>query len=414
VKQWCAEFSKFAPQIRVSTDVQKIDYNSDSNEIYVHIDSHSKLNSKNADIEHNKFSPHSWDRIVIDEAHVIRNKKSKIHKACCHLKSEIRWALSATPVMNKMTDFVNTLQWIGVTQVICQNFTKEVVDYFTKRRTKEDISVENKSLELPLCHVENIKLTFQSSLETNLYVHVYKECREQILAMEKSEYKKNAIYALELLLRVRQLCCHPASFLDGMKKKYKGDKYNIEDTTSTKLESILVDISSVPDEDKCLIFCHFIKEMDAYCERLKKDGYEIARLDGSMDSDTRQSYVNKFNTNPKCKVMVVQINTGGVGYNFQVANRIYITAPTWNPSLQHQVIGRSHRTGQEKEVFVKIYSIHSGKQGDVYVEDFIIDLQKTKLKMISDILGDPRIDTSGKKETTISFDNVCKMFRKAI
>lgn len=407
LNQWKAEFKKFAPYVKISSDDELL-INEDSAKIHVHINSHSKLNSKNVDIENNMFSRVEWDRIVIDEAHVIRNKRSKLHKACSNLRADIKWALSATPVMNKMTDFVHTLQWIGVPQDLCQNYTESVVEAFTKRRTKEDVSEQNETLKLPECHIENVKLNFASDEEHNLYIHVYNEMREKILAMAKTN--NNTIKALELLLRVRQLCCHPASFLDGMKRKYKDKKYNYDDETSTKLENIVEDIKLTPEDDKCLVFCHFIKEMDKYCDRLKEEGFDIARLDGSMDNDKRQYYVNKFNKKNSCKVMVIQVNTGGVGYNFQVANRVYITSPTWNPSLQHQVIGRAHRTGQNKEVFVKIYSISSGKENETYIEDYIIGLQNNKLKMISEVLGDPRISTS-ESTSTISFGDVCKMFK---
>ena len=113
VKQWTNEFKKFAKHIELSFE-NEIEINENPDIVHVHIASHSKLNSKNINVESNIFTKVEWDRIVIDEAHVIRNKKSKMHKACKNLPSKIRWALSATPVMNKMTDVVHMLDWIGI------------------------------------------------------------------------------------------------------------------------------------------------------------------------------------------------------------------------------------------------------------------------------------------------------------
>ena len=410
--QWTKEFQKFAKNVKISSE-NDVERNDNPNVIHVHIASHSKLNSKNINIDSNIFTKVNWDRIVIDEAHVIRNKKSKLHKACKNLPSKIRWALSATPVMNKMVDFVHMLDWIGIEQNLCQNYTNIIVDTFTKRRTKDEVCIVNKKLQLPACHVEICKLQFETSLETNLYVHIYNEMRDEILKLAK--HTNNTIRALELLLRVRQLCCHPQSFLDGMRKKYKSDKYNINNVPCTKLNKITDDISKIPDNDKAIVFCHFIKEMDEYCKVLENNGYTIARIDGSMDNDTRDLNKRNFDTKPKCRVMIVQINTAGVGYNFQVANHIYITSPTWNPSLQHQVIGRAHRTGQKKEVFVKVYCISSDNENETYIEDYILSLQQSKLKIIYEVLRDDRIAKDlTESKTSISFNDVLKMFKNKL
>ena len=90
-------------------------------------------------------------------------------------------------------------------------------------------------------------------------------------------------------------------------------------------------------------------------------------------------------------IMLVQIDMGGQGFNFQCANRMYITSPTWNPAQQHQVIGRSHRTGQTKQVYVNILTIASKDELNPYVETNILEIQKTKRKLMADILKDPRL-----------------------
>ena len=412
LNQWKLEFERFAQHVQVTFD-EELYQNEDINVIHVHVASHSKMNAKNNDITNNKYTCIEWDRVIVDEAHVLKNHRSKIHKACVNLDSEIKWALSATPVMNKMEDFINIIRWVGVPQHICQNYTKDIVKFFTKRRTKEDVCTENIELELPKCHIENVKLQFETENEHNMYIDVYNEMRDKMLEMAETKSNRNIVKALELLLRVRQICCHPITFIEGMERKYKKQLYSLENIESTKLIKIVEDIKSTPNDDKCLIFCHFIREMDFYCEYLTTEGYDIARLDGSMDNIKRSFNVNKFNTDSSCKVLVIQVQAGGVGFNFQAANRLYITSPTWNPALQHQVIGRAHRTGQKKEVYVKIYSIKSKKESETFIEDYIINLQKVKMKMISEILCDERL-SSEESIKTISFEDVLKMFKNKL
>lgn len=410
--QWKREFEKFAPELSVEvTENDDFIFNKQSEATHVVIASHSRLNSKSvSDFKKISYCKVPWDRVIIDEAHVLKNRTSKMHKACLCIQSNIRWALTATPVMNKMDDFVYTLSWVGVPRHICQKYKEQVSNVYIKRRTKEDVFLDDRAL--PKCEVTIHRCAFANEKEKQLYDDVYDEMREIVMDMKKSD-NKNTIQALELLLRVRQVCCHPQTYLHGVYKK--------TDRTApmwkhgcTKLNAICDSIKEVPKDDKVLVFCHFIKEMDAYCHRLYKMGIKTARLDGTMKMGDRTLNVETFKTDPECKVFVIQINVGGVGYNFQMANWVYITSPTWNPAWQHQVIGRAHRNGQTKPVHVNIYTISKSEDG-AYIEDYILQLQQNKRKMIAELLNDERIsegDTSvAHLAGAISFTDVVRMFK---
>ena len=419
--QWKKEISLAAPDILVQLydkTAENIE-NVDSEVVKIVLPSHSQLNAKNVDYSSSTLCGIYWDRIMIDEAHVIKNHKSKIHKACVSLSSSIKWALTATPVMNKMTDFINILGWVGIPQGICQAYKQLVSDTFILRRTKEDVSEDNEKLKLPDCHIDIHRLPFTSDEEFNLYVSVYNKMKDELEKLQK-QGNKNTIRALELLLRVRQVCCHPQIYYDGIARKRRkngqsgGRPYS---GSCTKLNHIVNSITKIPVGDKALIFCHFIREMDAYCDVLEENGIQCARLDGSMDLIERSDNVHSFNSDDDCKVFVIQINTGGVGYNFQRANWLYITSPTWNPSLQHQVIGRAHRTGQSKEVHVNVYTI--GDENNYYIEDHIMNLQRKKLKMIAEVLNDPRLSPTDANESdqaapSLTFSDVSRMFKNVI
>ena len=58
----------------------------------------------------------SWDRIVLDEGHAIRNKATGLYKAAMKLATEtnIKWVLSATPMQNKRADMEAIKNWIGI------------------------------------------------------------------------------------------------------------------------------------------------------------------------------------------------------------------------------------------------------------------------------------------------------------
>uniref|UniRef100_A0A6C0FBP6 Helicase n=1 Tax=viral metagenome TaxID=1070528 RepID=A0A6C0FBP6_9ZZZZ len=416
IMQWKREFEKVDVEYNISVEVTndyEFEFNKDVNKTHVIITSHSKLNAQHVqDFSDISYCKHIWDRVIIDEAHVIKNPKSKLHKVCCGLRADIRWALTATPVMNKMEEFVYILKWIGIPKHICQNYKNEVSESYVLRRTKNDVSLERDSL--PPCNIKVHRIKFKHTEEEDLYKNAYNKMQTIIMDMNNKE-NRNVIQALELVLRMRQICCNPSSFLEGVAKKTKSTKKVKWNYGVTKLEKICKSIESVPKDDKVLIFCHFIKEMDMYGQ-VFSEKYGVCRIDGKMTLKERSMNVEMFNCNESIKIMIVQIHTGGVGYNFQRANWVYITSPTWNPAIQHQVIGRCHRNGQTKSVNVNIYAISEPDSG-IYIEEYILKLQNKKRAIIADVLQDPRIKEDNyiynveSDAKTIQFKDVYEMFK---
>ena len=185
--------------------------------------------------------------------------------------------------------------------------------------------------------------------------------------------------------------------------------------TSTKEKHIVKLLKEKPKQEKALVFCQFIKEMDIFQKAIQEAGFNTTRIDGSMSLEQRSDNVELFKTNPDVTVFLIQINTGGQGYNLQDANWVYITSPTWNPAIEYQAIGRSHRTGQKKQVNV-IQMIISTEHGTI--EENIMDLQHKKRKIVADILKDPTIEEAAKEHEAkkarenLSVQDIMNLFRK--
>jgi SNF2 family DNA or RNA helicase len=388
VSQWDQQIKKFAPSLKVYI-IHKIQNAVIKND-GVYLISQSMLNCRNRTVGDSPVHDIHWDRIFIDEAHLLRNNKSKIFEACCLLKANIHWALTATPVMNRMTDFVNIMKWIGVSKFLCQGEKDAITNHFILRRTKEDVLMHNSSLTMPLCNVQVKYLPFASMEEAEFYVKVFNTERKKI----NNVFNNSTTDLLEHLLRVRQLCIHPQLYLEGMERK-TGESYGTWTHGSTKVNALLESIHLQPREDKTLIFCQFVKEMDIYMEVLSQEGYACVRLDGNMTINEREHAVNCFTNDSKVNIFVIQINTGGQGINLQAANRIYIMSPNWNPAIEYQAIGRAHRTGQTKAVYVTKFCIASGDDKLPFIEENIMRLQERKKNIIATILNDPRIVFDG-------------------
>lgn len=386
VMQWKEQIENFTPKVKIHILTRSSDtvtWNTDASVPSVHLISCSLLNRRNSATGASEVHRYHWDRIIIDEAHMLRNRKSKLFESSMLLKSSIRWALTATPIMNRMTDFLNLMEWIGVPKNLCQREKDKVCGMFVLRRTKDDVA--NDSLQ---CDVQVKYIPFESSDEAHLYCKIFHEERQQI----KNE--DTMVHMLERLLRIRQLCIHPQLYFDGVSVKTQSEKTDWL-LPVTKVNELTRCLLQIPNDDKAIVFCQFVKEMDLYAHHLDKLNLSYCRIDGTMSMKERQSNVDMFKADACRRVFLIQINTGGQGINLQVANHVFIMAPNWNPAIEYQAIGRAYRTGQTKKVHVIRFCITSGDAKNPFVEENILELQERKKKIISAILRDERIQNDG-------------------
>lgn len=309
-----------------------------------------------------------WDRIVLDEAHELRNPGSKRFKTVIRINAKIHWLLTGTPVYNSERDFkalirILTNDW----------FFQETKNEVIIRRTKADLVTFNESLKLPPCHFEHVELERYPEEEKG-YSDVFNQYVSRIIADETSN-----MIVLEGFLRLRQFSIHPNLCHKAVfDKEYEG--------RSKKLETLKQLVSEHPDE-KTLIFCQFKREMSMIQSMLN---IKCFRLDGDVDSEQRKHVIKRFKKYPNGCVFLIQIKAGGQGLNLQEASRVYITSPSWNPATELQAISRAHRNGQTKPVHVKKL-VYTSASTTPSIDESIVDLQDHKSFVCSEVLNDPRV-----------------------
>ncbi len=318
-----------------------------------------------------------WDRVILDEAHEVRNSRTKRFKAVIRLWTKIRWILTGTPVYNSRNDFKSLLM-ILTNELAFRETRNDII----LRRTKADLVHFNKDLELPPCTFEYIEIE-RPEEETAEYERLFKHYAGII-----TDDASSNMVILEGFLRLRQCSIHPSL----SNKEYTG--------VSKKLDVLRDSILSHPEE-KTLVFCHFKREMDMIKEMLSP--LKCFRLDGDVDMVSRSRIIRHFNKYPTGCVFLIQIKTGGQGLNLQEATRVYITSPSWNPATELQAIARAHRTGQKKTVHVKKLIYLSS------IDESIVELQDHKSLICAEILNDPRVANQLPKMKT---KNMIKQLRK--
>lgn len=350
----------------------------------------------------------SWDRLVIDEIHEIRNRKSKIFKSVLSLHSKSRFGLTGTPIHNHIDDLKSLYMYLfpNVTEVTNSEIEK-LNSLLILRRRKTDIE------HLQLLS-KNIKFYHHSiPFLTNEERDIYKKIKDKVsyelreaLELGDLTVSQKMIYIFELIIRLRQTSIHPSIAISSIKNKYKTDIHYTG--ISTKFKQILDILDKQTTYQNTIIFCNFIDEMNMLKSFLKNNNIESLIYNGKMNRNQKQQVLNQFNdpcsisyfskNNPfpneinklimenMPTVLLMQIKSGAVGLNLQMFNNVIFTSPDWNPSNEIQAIARSHRMGQKFRVNIHQLIIHDPKEEFKTIDERILDIQYKKRKLINKVL----------------------------
>jgi len=280
----------------------------------------------------------TWDRVVVDEAHHLKNKRSKRRTALASIFVQgPKWLLSATPIHNKITDYFSLQTYLD--PEACRTVHQEL----TLRRTKQQIAQWVPRLALPKLVEEIVYVPMRPEEEAN-YLEVFEKC-QKLARKEVSMARNNQLVLLSLLLRCVQACIHP--------KLAKPDK--LSGGGSSKMDAVAACISA--NGNKTLVFCKFVKEIRWMEEILREKGVETYHLQGSLTPEERVAMINGFQTSD-CRnaTFLIQIDCGGCGLNLEQATDVYVMSPHWNPCVEEQCVGRAHRQGQTSRVRVLRWS----------------------------------------------------------
>jgi len=334
-----------------------------------------------------------WDRIIIDEIHYLRNARSKKSLMACELIGQIKWGITGTPVQNSEKDIYTLYTYLGIPKKYQNISCVEVLNKtLLKRRTKSMVEHYNDSLKMPLLNQIDHALEFSTDGERRLYYKIQQNVTKEYLDLMNNDDLPDSnimVILFELLLRLRQASIHPQIVINGFKRKFK-KKFKNYDKNTTKIDKIVEIINNTPSGDNCLVFCHFRDEMLLVQEALSKMDIKSEQYHGSQSHSEKLKVLGKFPSNDinPPKVLLIQINAGGVGLNLQQFNHVFINSPNWNPSNEIQAIARAHRIGQDKPVDVHRFILYDQKGEFSTIDERICGIQQEKRNIMANILND--------------------------
>lgn len=317
-----------------------------------------------------------WTTAVLDEAHAIKNRDTKMSKAAMQLASAARVLLTGTPIQNHLSELWNLFEFanpgfLGSFQDFAERFVipveknrdrekqrllKRLISPFILRRTKAEVLDE-----LP----EKTEITIRVELspeERALYESLRKNASEGLEAG-----RINAIEALAELTKLRQAACHPA--LVDPKLPIPSSK------TAAFLE--LAD-ELMAGRHRALVFSQFTSHLALVRRALDERGVRYLYLDGSMASGARKKLVEEFQQGD-APLFLISLKAGGTGLNLTAADYVIHLDPWWNPAIEDQASDRAYRIGQENPV--TIYRLIAENT----IEEKILRLHESK-KSLADAL----------------------------
>lgn len=329
-----------------------------------------------------------WNRVVLDEAHKIRNGDGDIARYARKLIAPIRWAVTGTPLVNSLKDVVSLLAFIGVPYSKLWRWEERYIRILPDIVIHRSLDSLRKVIQgaPPVPEINNVDLPFTTREEEDFYFGV--QGATESMAQRYSKELLSSTEAFKLLLRLRQISVHPQVYINA--KRREDSNYNRPDWTkpSTKLLKIkeIIEADSNDRVHKYIIFCQFNEEMSITRDFLLKEGLvkdeNILLYSGSLNQKERAAVLSRSKESTETTVMLLQLQAGGVGLNLQEYDRIIFVSPWWTSALMDQAIARAVRMGQREVVKVYHLRLAAENEGTVNIDNLINDKADEKRKML--------------------------------
>ncbi|AOS44109.1 ATP-dependent helicase HepA [Lacunisphaera limnophila] len=331
------------------------------------------------------FRAAPWDAVVLDEGQFIKNPGSQVAVVARALRARHRVVLTGTPIENRLTDLWSLFAFaqpglLGDQPAFRRQYPEvepealarlhRRVQHFLLRRTKAQAAPD-----LPTRTEDDIIVDLEGE-QRRLYDAELKRARAHLMGVKTpGELGAVRFHVLASLLRLRQICCHPA-LVDPAHAILP----------SAKLDALLERVEELADEGhQVLVFSQFVGMLEIIRTRLTAANIGHLILTGATEN--RAELVDQFQTDRTKTVFLLSLKAAGFGLNLTAASYAFLYDPWWNPAAEAQAIDRIHRIGQTRPVMA--YRLIA----DNTVEQKIRALQREKSALASAVIQEESVAT---------------------
>jgi len=326
----------------------------------------------------------AWRLVVADEAQAIKNPGAKQTRIAKQLKAQAKFALTGTPVENRIGDLWSIFDFINPGLLgSAKEFSKfvkrlegrphnpyaplrELVRPYILRRLKTDKTV---IADLP----DKTEVKAFCPLSRKQAALYQQAVGELAASLDEAEGIRRKGLVLSFLMRFKQICNHPSQWLgDGDWREQDSGKW-------ARLRDIAEVIAA--KQEKVLVFTQF-REMTAPLAAFLGSIFGRAGLvlHGETEVKKRKDLVRRFQEDEAVLFFVLSLKAGGAGLNLTAASHVVHFDRWWNPAVENQATDRAFRIGQNKNVLVHKFVC----QGTV--EEKIDQMIESKRQLSKDLI----------------------------
>lgn len=342
-----------------------------------------------------------FDLLILDEVQKTKNPSAKTTKAVRSIKCNYKWALSGTPLENKIEDLITICETIkpdifeNVNPYIQNQLIAAYKPIFLRRKKEDAIK------DLPSIMTKEVWLDLLPSQRKKYDLAE----KEGIVDLEEKGEQLTIQHILALITKLKQIC-----------------NYDIVEKESAKLDYLMEELEELTEQgDKALVFSQYpnetLKKLLPHLQQYNPNIY-----DGSLSDLKRTKIVEDFQETDNSKLLLLSLKAGNAGITLTRANYVYHFDLWWNPAVSAQAVGRAHRIGQTKTVFERLLLAEDTIERKIYD---ILANKKRLFNEIVDGLSDTDLLTQSlteaeifglfglkknKPEPSISNENILKDF----
>lgn len=311
------------------------------------------------------------DLMIIDEAQVIKNPRSKSSRAIKLLSSSRRWALTGTPIENRLSDLVSIFEYVKpglISRADEENsnaIKRAVADYMLRRRAVEVLE------ELPGLDQQEVSITMQRrQLESYLRIE-----REGVARLNAKGDSVSMTHVFQLIGELRKAC-----------------NFDVGSGESAKRVQLWADLQEImADGGKALVFGEYVSDefgLNGLAEylRSKARGSFVVDVISGDTASKREGIIQAFQAMTRPGVLLIQYRAGGVGLNLQQASHVFLFDRWWNPAVEDQAIARAHRLGQTRVVLARKFMCVNT------IEERIVSKIKEKRRLFGEVIESESMD----------------------
>ncbi|WP_049996320.1 DEAD/DEAH box helicase [Halococcus sediminicola] len=357
-----------------------------------------------------------WDVVVLDEAHYVKNEDTERYALINDLRYDYAFFLTATPIQNELTDLYNVISLLrpglfGTRDAFHHYFTNSGQETLINRdelqRRLSEVMIRNRRAETDVDFTDrNIDTrTFTPSADERA---LYDAVSEYV----KGAYAENQGQKLVLMLLQKEVVSSPAALRGTIEKQLNNQS---ELTHAAELESILDLIDSIDtvtkhdrlleivseareniEKGRVVVFTQFRATQRELIEKLTEGGFTTHVFHGGHSSEEKEEIIERFRDDGGVLVSTDAMNEGR---NLQFCNLMVNYDLPWNPMKVEQRIGRIHRIGQDREVYIFNLALNDT------IEEYVLERLYDKIDLFQQTVGKLSTVLSRLEESGTNFED---------